>query len=358
MKRVAADILEFRLLRGCCHWNFANGPDDRPDIPAKLDWGLFVRLARFHRVQGLIWKALAPTAALLPSDASDALSSDARSIAATNLAIARECTELRDAFAMSNVPLYFLKGLTVAALAYRSPMLKMGWDIDVLIDPVDLRRAASLLTARGFSLRLPASLTDLESWHLRSKESVWGRADSLHVELHTRLADNAALIPNLNVHSPSQPVEVAPGISLSTLGEDELFAYLCVHGASSAWFRLKWISDFAALLHRVPEREIRRLYARSQDLGAHRAAGQALLLADRLFGTLAGSTLSDELMGDRANSWLAAAAFRQLACRSEPREPTVVPLGTWRIHLTQLLLKRKLAFKLNELYRQLADAIA
>jgi hypothetical protein len=253
--------------------------------------------------------------------------------------------------------LLFLKGLTVAALAYRSPMLKMGWDIDVLIDPSDLQRAARLLSGCGFSLRLPAELADLRSWHSTSKESVWRHPDGIHVELHTRLADNEALIPSLNVHSPTQPVEVSARVTLHTLAADQLFAYLCVHGASSLWFRLKWISDLAGLIDGRSAHELEQLYARSQELGAGRAAGQALLLADRLFGTLGDSPLRNRLTADVAVRRLAAAAFRQVAGRAEPREPTAIPLGTWRIHWTQLLLLPGARFALGEVARQLRDAV-
>jgi hypothetical protein len=108
-------------------------------------------------------------------------------------------------------------------------------------------------------------------------------------------------------------------------------------------------------LHRVPDKE--RLYARSQELGAHRAASQALLLADQLYGTLGQSSLRGRLKQDPANRWLVGAGFQQLAGSAEPREPASIPLGTWRIHLTQLLLKPGLGFKLNEFARQTAAAI-
>lgn len=349
MRQAAVDCPEFSLLLSCCAWNFAGSRDDRPELPGDLGWPDFVKLARFHRVQGLAWNALAPSAASLPPYVAETLSADARSIAATNLAISRECVELTDAFARSALPLLFVKGLTVAALAYRSPMLKMGWDIDLLIDPVDLERAAEVLAARGFSLNLPSSLAELEAWHSRSKESVWNRSDGLHVELHTRLADNHALIPSFSVRSPSQQVEIAPGARLFTLAQDELFSYLCVHGASSAWFRLKWISDLAGLIARRPVDEVDRLYRRGQELGAARAAGQALLVAHRLFQT----PLPDFVI-DGATRRLADAALRQLA---ESTEPTERPLGTWRIHWTQLLLKSGLAFKTGEIVRQARDAI-
>ena len=41
-----------------------------------------------------------------------------------------ECGRLKGAFNGAGIPLLFVKGLTVAALAYPSPFLKMGWDIE------------------------------------------------------------------------------------------------------------------------------------------------------------------------------------------------------------------------------------
>ena len=139
--------------------------------------------------------------------------------------------------------------------------------------------------------------------------------------------------------------------SLSDLATDELFAYLAVHGASSAWFRLKWISDFAALVHGRAGEEIVRLYRRSQELGAGRAAGQALLLTDSLFDTLQlAPHLRSELMSDRATRSLYHAALRLVT--GAPREPTATRAGTLTIHWTQFLLLPGLAYKLSELKRQ------
>jgi len=350
-----AGCAEFALLLRCCRWNFAASSGVRPEAPAELDWPHFVRLAQFHRVQGLAWNALAESAA--SADAADALSADARSIAATNLAIVRESAGLAEAFARAGIPLCFLKGLTVAALAYRAPMLKMGWDIDLLIAEADVGKAAAELARRAYRCIIPELATDLLKWHARRKESVWSRPEEhLHVELHTRLADNRWLIPSVGIDSPSREVRILGDISLPTLAPDELFAYLCVHGASSLWFRLKWITDLAALLAGCTPPEIERLYRRSQELGAARAADQAMLLADSLYGSLVGSDLGPRLRRDRSSRRLAREALHQLT--SEPGEPTSAPLGTWRIHWTQLLLKPDLGFKINETFRQISVAIA
>lgn len=351
---------EFSLLVECCRWSFAGDNAETVHSAAGAsDFARFVRLAAFHRVQGLAWHCLSSLGVKLPVDAAGALAADAERIAASNLRIAVECRRLLGAFGDRGIRLLFVKGLALGALVYPDPLLKMGWDIDILVAPPDLDAAADLLRGEDYELRMPRSAAALRHWHRHEKESLWRSArDGFHVELHTRLADNRRLIPGLGVDSPRQDIEVAPGIALPTLADDELFAYLCVHGASSAWFRLKWITDFAGLLHGRSGDEIERLYRRSQELGASRAAGQALLLSDALYATLGGSPgLRDELNASAANRWLYRAALRQLAGRTMPIEPTARPWGTTRIHLTQFLLHPGPGFKLSELTRQARYAL-
>jgi hypothetical protein len=175
------------------------------------------------------------------------------------------------------------------------------------------------------------------------------------VDLHSRAADNRRLLRGVGPLSPSQDLEVVGGVSLRTFALDELFAHLAVHGASSAWFRLKWISDFGGIVAPLPPDQVERLYRSSQRYRARRAAGQALLLADALFGSLAElPALRDELARDRAVDRLYRAALAQLLSHSEP---TAKPLGTWTIHWTQFLLLPGIGFQCSELTRQLRAII-
>ena len=81
---------ELRFLAECCRLNFV-GPAGGPCPAASgLNWTLFPDLARFHRVQGLAWRGLQQVDDA-PSHAIALLAPYARSLAATNLAIAREC---------------------------------------------------------------------------------------------------------------------------------------------------------------------------------------------------------------------------------------------------------------------------
>jgi hypothetical protein len=229
---------EFQLVVAACR---ASMSGDRLRANAvDIQWDQFAAVAERHRVQALCWHALRPLAGQIPSETAAKLRDQTRVIATANLKAAAESGRLLDQFQAGDVRLLFLKGLTLAALAYRDPFLKMGVDIDLLIDPAQLADASRLLRSSGYIPVIPAGADDqqLARWHHRRKESVWHNGQ-FQVDLHTRLADHPTMLRTLRTGSPTQAVSVASGITLPTLAKDELFAYLCVHGASSAWFRLK-----------------------------------------------------------------------------------------------------------------------
>ena len=55
------------------------------EVPAAIDWGRFVRNARFHRVQGLVWHSLCSARAQMPPEHAAALSADVEAIVTANL---------------------------------------------------------------------------------------------------------------------------------------------------------------------------------------------------------------------------------------------------------------------------------
>jgi hypothetical protein len=347
---------EFRLAIECCRCSFSGDTTSAiAGLAENVDWERFAQIARFHRVDGLVFAALSAAGAAARRPTLDVLAAEAAAIAQESLRAGLASRRLLELFDSAGIPLLFVKGLTLGALAYGNPALKSAIDIDILIDPADLHEASELLRECGFALVAPkasAGDADLERWHRHWKESVWASGPpALQLDLHTRLADNSRLIPAINIRSPTQLVGVGHGLQLPTFATAELFAYLAVHGASSAWFRLKWISDFAGFVHRSGA-NVEHLYCRSQELGAGRAAGQALLLANELFGSLEDQpALRRELRRDKATVRLFHTALRLVA--GEPAEPTERLWGTWPIHRSQLALMPGAGFKLSELASQL-----
>lgn len=240
----------------------------------------------------------------------------------------------------------YLKGLTLSALAYGDAFLKASVDIDLLVDPNDIPAAAAILRELGFAVVDPAHLKDngLARWHRRHKESAWFRdRDCLTIDLHSRLADSPAILP-LIVDAVSQQVAVSPTLSLSTLADANLLAYLAVHGASSCWFRLKWIADFAALLSRkgaCPSAE-------------DRSIAQALLLCDALFEIGLAADQREAMLADPTLRRMLDLALGALAAG----EPTERRFGTIPIHLNQMLMKPGPRFAAAEVWRQISRAVS
>lgn len=349
-------IPEFALAAACCRWPpSAERNTVVARAAARIDWTLFSAVVERHRVAGLVWPVLREAGVEVPQNVRDSLAAAAGAIAAQNLMLAAASIRLNRAFEEASVPILFVKGISLGQLAYRDISLKAGWDVDILVPPERIVDAAAILEKAGFGLISPApplGRERLSQWHEFWKESIWCDGDSVHVELHTRLADNRALIPGIDWRAPRQDVAVM-GHALPTLRTKELFAYLCVHGASSGWFRLKWIADLAALVSPLDERELERLYRESQRLGASRAAAQALLLAAHLFETKISANLARELRADAVNRWLFSSALKMMAGRTVATELHDARFGTAPIHLMQLSLLPGLKFKLSEAARQL-----
>src|SRR5690606_18055592 len=105
-------------------------------------------------------------------------------------------------------------------------------------------------------------------------------------------------------------VQLTPGAAVWTLAPEAAFLYLCLHGAQHAWSRLKWLADVAALVAKLDEAELTRRYAAARARGLHRAMGQALLLAERLFGVPAPAAVREDAARDAALRWLVDVAVR------------------------------------------------
>ena len=334
------------LLIACCRSGF-DDPVAAPGPGAALasaDGDRLTTLARRHRVEGLVWRAMRRQSMLVPG--TQPLGHDARAIALEGLQMAAETGRIHRAFAQAGLPHLFLKGQALGQLAWGDPSLKRQIDIDLLVTPDGIGKSAALLGALGYVQQIPEPSVDPVDWHRRRKESLWRSDDGLLVDLHSRVADNPALLPLVTALVPVDQVEIAGGITVPTLRRALLLPYLAVHGGSSAWFRLKWLADFAAVVHRTDAATIDRLAERAEGLGAGRALAAALVLSHRLFAT----HVPEGLWFDRGARTIVDLSLGAL---SDPIEPTMRRFGTIPIHRAQLLLAPGPGYLVNEALRQI-----
>lgn len=322
---------DFALLVETCRAAFAR-PDGRDAPRPPRDWRPFLALVDRHRVPGLAARGLERLALEVPAP----LAERARSSAGDNLRAAEWSARIDQSFAAAGLDRLWLKGLTLSALAYGDPFVKMSADIDLLVAPGRVGDAERLLAELGY---VPAEARRKPLL----KDRLWQQAGAPPVDLHCRFTDNPRLAAGIGLASPRQRVTIAPGIALDTLGSEILFSYLAAHGASSLWFRLKWIADFAAFWET----------AAVSAIDSSRATVQATALANLLFGspTIPGVDRAARRPGNRLFIRL---ALRQLV---RPAEPTQTRLGTMPIHLAQLLIGDSPGFAASEALRQLRAAV-
>lgn len=346
---------EFRLAAACCRW--PPSPSAVARVAAgPIDWARFGRVARVHRVEGFAWTALRGSDVPLPDGIADALRVRAAPIPAHNLAFAAESVRLARLFDTAAIPLLFVKGVTLAMLAYRSLSFKSSYDIDLLVAHADMARAADVLAQAGYGRLLPAPELDdaaARRWEAAYKETIWRhRTSGIVAELHSGLVDNARLLRGVGIASPRADVAIGGGLTLPTLRPHDLFAYLCAHGAGHGWSRLKWLADVGALVAGSAT-GAEPLYRGAQARGAGRAAGQALLLCHRLFDTPLPDGLADGLRSSRVLRRLETTALAAMTGGGGDVELDRRPRDTARIMLSHFALGEGPGYRWSEFRRKL-----
>ncbi|MEA3062054.1 MAG: hypothetical protein QOJ94_1835 [Sphingomonadales bacterium] len=351
---------EFRLVAACCRWPPSAARDSavRSAAAEPVDWALFPKVVARHRVEGLVHDALSAAETAVPRDVASDLAAAAAGIARQNLAFAAAARKLSVALEARGLAFRLVKGVALNRLAYGTLAVKRASDVDVVLDPADYAGAVRMLIEEGAHCLAPRPDADFDAvmaWTRRNKHSIW-RRDGVVVEMHSSLVDNERMLPGVSARSPAQWVELAPGMAVPTLARDELFAYLCVHGATHAWSRLKWLADVAALLSRERPEEVERLYRRAVAFGAGRSAAAALLLAHELLGLPLAPGFAAELHSSRAVRFLMAVARDAMVRGGADAELDESVLGTFGVHLSHFRMARGFGYKLSEARRKLASA--
>jgi hypothetical protein len=346
---------DFLLVAACCIWpHSARRTEAIRAVAARpIDWNKVLRVVARQRVAGLVKDGLRGAGIDPPPAIAARLAANAGDVARQSLQLASEALSLQAAFDAAVLPAVFVKGSALAMLAYGNLGIKHAWDIDLLVAPADVRRACEVLCEAGFERTMPpASFADKRffAWTEFARECVFRhQLRGTFLELHWRLSDNRALLAHVSTSSSTRPVTIAPGQVLRTLQDEDLFAYLCLHGAHHGWSRLKWLADLAAWLSGKSEAEIEALYRKAKSDGVGRAAAQALLLCERLFGMELPPVLAAEMQSDRATRWLVAVALDAMAGDDHSRQTEDRPLGNLRIEISHFLLATGVSAWLSEL---------
>ncbi len=322
-------------------------------IACPVDWSRFVRVAARQRVIGLVHDGLTRARSNVPPEITREIGTQATKLARENLAMAAEALRLQRLFDDTKLPVIFLKGTSLALLAFGNLALGGSQDIDLLVPCETLEAATVLISGAGYRRCEPASdISDAQLQRvmpLRKDLGFVHQVTGLRVELHWRLFLNPHAMAETSIQASSRVVPLTRAAGLRTLGEDDLFAYLCMHGAMHWWNRLKWLADINALLATLPENSVERLIRAAEIRGTECAAAQAILLCRRLLRTPLSAALVATLSRSVTVRWLEATALSAMTAGQGERDPHDMPFGTTRGSLSTFLLRPSWRYRLTEL---------
>lgn len=331
---------EFLLAAACCRWP----PSPLRDAAVRaaaidVDWPRYGQVVRRQRIAGLVDAALADAKIDCPAAVAAPISHEARKILFRNMTAAVETARLIALITERGYPALAIKGVVLSALAYGSIALKHSKDIDLLVTPDDALAVIALLEEDGYRLTYPAP--DLSTAQRRTL-TTYGKdvaltkpGGALQLELHWRLFDSEAVLPEITARAPAQSIPLGGGRSAPTLAQPALYAYLVLHGATDGWSRLKWLADLNALLAPLDSAAVAALHRSATAMGAADASAQALLLLRDLFGRDLPPGMAEALARPRQVRLLVAGAYKMMAPRDASRETG----DWWRGQLLSLAMQ-------------------
>lgn len=344
---------EFLLTAACCRWPPSDERAAAVGAAAKrvTDWDRFLSVVKRHRVVMLVQAALRAATIEAPPVVAGEMNTLVQRHVRRGLRLAAETVRLQNLLTAAGIPNLALKGVALERLAYGSISAKQTRDIDLLVSPQCAQTALRIIEGEGYALALPAkNLNEMQRRALirfgREVELVAPRT-KVRVELQWRVADNPILLSGIDALAVTQTVKLSEDAKVCTLAPDDLFAYLCVHGAHHSWSRLKWLADFNALIA-GGNADLAHLYRHAQKVGAGYCAGQALVLCERLLGLRLPTPLARDLQANKRCQNLAAIAMAAMMAPEAPTDRDRGVHGVMRELSNQFLLGQGFAFYLAQ----------
>ncbi len=319
----------------------AANPAERNDriealIARKPDWRALDVLAARHGLTPQLYSALTAEPGLACADALAVLRPRHLANAFRCAQLAGELTRVIGIFRQAGLGALAVKGPVLAMLAYGDVAMRQYGDVDLMVRPADVTRAAELLVTAGYQPRT-YDRAAFESGFFHNTADEFSQPKGFGViDLHWRLAD---------WYFPFGPDEDAAwsrldsvsmdGTKVPTLAAADHLLFLCVHASKHGWADLASVADVAWLLRARPTLDLTEVI----DEAARRGCRRMLLVGLQLARKLAHAPLPDAIVrAVETDSDLVAVAERLATRTLAPQPPGAI--GAWIAALSTIERRR------------------
>jgi hypothetical protein len=272
---------EFELLRACCH------PD--PDLLAaalrqELRRERVFELADYHRVSPLLCTRLQDRVDV-PASIQSALQARLATHCRRTIRFSAELVTILNALEVEGIPVIAQKGPALAQLLYSDPAMREFGDLDLFVQPAEVRRAATALGKLGYEQALQLTPRQERAYLQSGYEYVFGRGPDHHLlEVQWNVLPRFYSIDFDTDALFARAKDFAfEGRACRMLCMEDQILFLCVHAAKHQWAQLGMVRDIATLSRL--ELNWESTFETARGLGLLQIVAFSLLLANELLGS-------------------------------------------------------------------------
>ena len=253
-----------------------------------IDWKFVLNVAQRNAVLPLLsWNLRNRFAELLPDEISLLLENEFQRHLRTNLFLTGKMLELLNCLKAKGIDAVPFKGPLLSIQAYGNPALRKYGDLDILVQPINFKKAVDVLSENGYESLTSVSWLEKTNWYIsRKKDIYFANPDrSVIVELHWKLSGSHFGLPKeMNGLWNRRENLVVAGTSILALSFYDLLIYLCLHGSRHSWERFQWICDVHELIRSKDDINWNHLFEKATRFGCENVVALGLRLIQEFFG--------------------------------------------------------------------------
>lgn len=253
-----------------------------------VDWKFVLNVAHGNSVLPLLsWNLRNRFGELLPDEINVLLENEFQRHLRTNLFLTGRMLELLKDLRIKGIDAVPFKGPLLSLQAYGDPALRKYGDLDLLVQPIDFKKAAEIIGEHGFEPLTSVSWLEKTNWYISRKKDIYfaNQDRSVIVELHWKLSGSHFGLPReMNgLWKRLETVDVA-GTAVPSLSYYDLLIYLCLHGSRHSWERFQWVCDIHELIRSNADLDWNLLFEKAKRFGCENVVALSLRLIHEFFG--------------------------------------------------------------------------
>ena len=303
-------------------------------VDRDIDWTEVVRMALDHGVAGILCRSIGALPSRdVPEDIAAAATVYLDRAHVEGSALLAQLGDVLDVLAADDIAALPFKGPALGALAHASATIRPSRDIDVLVRARDMDGAVAALGRLGYRLSESLPPKAMAACYESYGQDILFAESRAPVEPHCAFTPSRLAV-DLDLESMWQRAGtlMLDGRSVRTLSLEDTALVACLHGSKERWWRLLWVADVAALIHRHPALDWTAVAERAREAGAQRMLLLGVGLARELFASTLPDGIATAIDGDETLSRLVKEIARDV---SAPRVPSGPPdhlsLYYWRL---------------------------